>query len=245
MPAASIPSRGFATTGESVKRRRRRTQSRRPDPPVRQLSFDAGRDSPPQSDAYTQGRDAQSLPEHEIPELHSAALSLLESPARVAAAQRSTSTRQHCAACLAISAPSSAHCAAARPAGRPERPAWLHSLAPAPPVSSACQPAAGGLPSPRFVNAAQQSGIHQPVPERIDYCKVRLRPGTDGEDVDRPEKLITIRCWLQSPNEERVNCRIPDLTDRLHRVDVQDRKGSVEGARFNDRLPPIRVAEPS
>ena len=101
------------------------------------------------------------------------------------------------------------------------------------------------LLSPRFVNATQQSGIHQPAPERIDQRKIRLRPDADREDVDRPEKLIAIRYWLQSPNEDAMNCRIPDLTDLLHRVDVHDGKGSIERARLHHRLPPIRVAEPS
>jgi hypothetical protein len=94
------------------------------------------------------------------------------------------------------------------------------------------------------VNAAQQSGVHQPAPERIDQRKIRLRPDADREDVDCPEELITIRYWLQSSNEEPVNCRIPDLTHRLHRVDVQDGKRSIESARAHQRLPPICVAEP-
>src|SRR5258705_2621161 len=97
--------------------------------------------------------------------------------------------------------------------------------------------------SPRFVHAAQQSGIHQPTPERIDQRKIRPRPDADREDVDRPEKLIAIWCWLQSPNEEGVNCCIPDLTDRLHRVDVHNGERSIEGARLHQRLPPICVAE--
>jgi len=94
------------------------------------------------------------------------------------------------------------------------------------------------------MNTAQQRGIHHPAPERIDQRKVRLRPDTDRENVDRPEQLITIRCWLQRPDEESVNGCIPDLADCLHRVNVQDRKGSIGGARLHDRLQPIRVAEP-
>jgi hypothetical protein len=101
------------------------------------------------------------------------------------------------------------------------------------------------LSSPRFVYSTQQGGIHQPAAERIDQREIRPGPDADWKDVDRPEKLITSGRRLQGPNEEAVNSRIADLTHGLQWMDVQNGKGPIHRAWLDDRLPPIRLAEPS
>ena len=100
------------------------------------------------------------------------------------------------------------------------------------------------LAAPRFMDAAQQRRVHQPAPERTDQRTIRPCPDADREDMNSPEELIAIRGWLQRPDQEGVDRRVPDLTDCLRRVNVQNGKRPIERTRLHNRLLAISLGEP-
>ena len=94
------------------------------------------------------------------------------------------------------------------------------------------------------MDAAQQRWVYQPTPERIDERKIRLRPGADREDVNRPEELIAISDRRQRPDEESVDCRVPDLGHCLRRMNVHDGERPIKSPRLHRRPLPIGFGEP-